>query len=193
MTKLHNIILIVPLIFSQIACGQTQANQNSSKPSTPPASPNLSQTNSYPNLKTQARQWAEAFDREDYDKVASLTYPKQVVLMGGREEMARILSRSMKRDGWKMLSTRVEEPKEIIRIEQQLFAVVPTRLKMKAPQGVLVGNGFLIGVSNDNGETWTFVDGSGGRKQEKVETLLPAAAGRLKLPELNPLMLESEP
>ena len=147
----------------------------------------------YPSLKARAEQWAEAYVREDYEKVASLTYPKQVELMGGPEGMAGIMTRSLKGGGVKMLSIRVGEPEDVTSIGRQLFAIVPTVLKMKEPRGVLVGDGFLIGVSDDGGKTWAFVDGSGGRNEEKVKTLLPAAAGKLKLPELKPLRPEAEP
>lgn len=64
---------------------------------------------------------------------------------------------------------------------------------MREPRGVVAGNGFLIGVSGDGGETWSFVDGSGGRAEVKVKSLLPAAAGRLKLPELKPPVPATEP
>lgn len=196
MTRLRNLTLIGSLFSSQIACGQTQVNQNASRHSTPSAYSKLSQQKGYPNLKMQAEQLAEAFDRKDYDKAASLTYPKQVELMGGREGMVGILNRVGKQaeaENMKLLSTTVGEPEEIIRIERQLFAIVPTTLKIKRPEGIFVGNGFLIGVSNDDGESWTFVDGSGGRNQEKLSSFFPGAAGKLKLPELKPLVLERKP
>jgi hypothetical protein len=191
--KARLFMLLAALLPSQVACGQTPANRDDAKSSPTPVSSAATRQKSYPNLKEQAERWAEAYVREDYEKVASLTLPKQVELMGGSEGMARILTRSLEGGGVKMLSIQVGEPEEVIPIERQLFAIVPTTLKMREPRGVVVGNGFLIGVSNDGGETWTFVDGSGGRNEEKVKTLLPAAAGKLKLPELKPLVLETKP
>jgi hypothetical protein len=193
--KLCNLILFGALFFPQIACGHPQTPQSAS--THPAASPVLPPYKSYPNLKIQAEELAKAFDRQDYDKVASLTYPKLVELMGGREGMAAIMSRSMKRseetDNAKLLSTTVGEPDSVTRIGQQLYAIVPTTLRIKVPEGVLVGKSFLIGISKDNGENWTFIDGSGGRNQEKLKVLLPEAADKLKLPESNPPVLEREP
>jgi hypothetical protein len=195
--KLCNVILFGSLFFSQIACGYPQPNQIISITSTQSASPTSPPHKDYPNLKIQAEELAKAFDRQDYESVASLTYPKLVELMGGREGMAAILRRSMKQaeetENVKLISTMVGEPGGIIRVERQLFAIVPTTLRMKVPEGVLVGKAFMIGVSEDNGENWTFVDGSGGRNEEKMKTLLPAAVGKLKLPELKPPVLEREP
>lgn len=192
--KARLFISLAVLLTPQVACGQTQANRGGAKSSpTPASSAAATRQKDYPNLKAQAGQWAEAYVREDYEKVAALTLPKQVELMGGAEGMARILRRGLKGGGAKMLSIRVGEPGEVIPLGRQLFAIVPTTLKMREPRGVVVGDGFLIGVSDDGGESWTFVDGSGGRNEEKVKTLLPAAAGKLKLPELKPLALETKP
>jgi hypothetical protein len=189
--KARLFILLAALLSAQFACGPTRENRGGAQSA--PASASASRQKAYPSLKARAEQWAEAYVREDYGKVASLTYPKQVELMGGPEGLAGILSGGLKGGGVKMLSVRVEEPGDVVAIERQLFAIVPTELKWAEPRGVVVGNGFLIGVSDDGGETWTFVDGSGGRTEEKVKTLLPAAAGRLKLPELKPLRLEPGP
>lgn len=195
--RLCNVILFGALFFSQVACGYPRTSQNTSKTSPPLASTTAAPRTDYPNLKIQAEELAKAFDRRDYERVASLTHPKLVGLMGGPKGMAAILARSMKRaeetENVKFLSTTVGEPGEVIRVERQLFAIVPTTLRMRVSEGVLVGEAFMIGVSEDDGENWTFVDGSGGRNEEKIKTLFPAAAGKLKLPELKPPALEREP
>jgi hypothetical protein len=171
--KGQRLILCAALLAAQLACGPARAK-------------------SYPNLKAQAERWAEAYVAEDYVRVASMTYPKQVELMGGPEGMAGILARSLEDGGVKILSLRVGEPEEAVTAGQRLFAVVPT-LKMREPRGVVEGNSFLIGVSGDGGENWTFVDGAGGRTDVVLKSLLPEAAGKLKLPELKPLVLATEP
>ena len=192
MRKFCNLIFLVLAFTSQIACGQPPANQNKSKPQ----ATSVSQQKDYPNLKVQATELAEAFSRKDFDKVASLTYPKLVELMGGRDRMVAFLNQGMKQaeaENVKFLSNTIGEPGEVISVEQQLFAIIPTTLKMKVPEGILAGQSFLIGVSNDKGENWTFVDGSGGMNREKLKVLFPAAADKLKLPEIKPPVLEREP
>jgi len=193
MPRLRDLIFAGALLPAQVACGVPQASQNG--PATPAASPTpeLLRRENYPSLKRHAERWAAAYEREDYSALASLTYPRQVELMGGPEGMAKILSRALKAEGTEVLSTVAGEPEEVTRVGPQLFAIVPTTLRMKSPRGTLMGDGFLIGVSDDGGATWTFVDGSGGRNEAKIKTLLPAAAGKLRLPELGPLVLESGP
>ena len=106
------------------------------------------------------------------------------------------MRRSMKQaeaENVKYLSTTLGAPEEAFKVERQLFAIVPTTVKMKTPEGVLVGKAFLLGISDDDGETWTFVDGSGGRNQEKMKKLFPGASDKIRLPDLKPPVLESEP
>jgi hypothetical protein len=193
MTKADCLTLLVALLNFPVACGQTQVGQGRDKSAAAAASPASSTQKIYPGLKAQAELWAEAYVREDYVKVASLMNPKQVELAGGPERAASILAGNLKRYGARMLAIQVGEPDVVVSAEEQLFAIVPTELKMREPRGVVVGKGFLIGASNDGGETWTFVDGSGGRAEVMIKSLLPAAAGKLKLPELKPLELTAEP
>ena len=187
MPKTFYLILLAALINSSTACAQTQRGRGRGESSAP------SPSKVYPSLKARAEEWAEAYVREDFVKVVSLMNPKQVELAGGPERAASVLSSTLKREGVKMLALEVGEPEEIVAAGGELFAVVPTRLKMREPRGVVVGDGFLVGASGDGGGTWTFVDGSGGRAEVMIKSLLPAAAGKLKLPALKPLELTAEP
>lgn len=190
------IVIFVAAIASQIACGQTQTNQNTSKPAATPASTAASEQKEYPNLKAQAKELAEAFSRKEFDKVASLTYPKLVEMMGGHEKMASYMSEGVQQieaRKVKFFSYTIGEPKDIISVGPELFAIVPSTLKMKVPSGILTSQSFMIGVSKDRGENWTFVDGSGGVETEKLKLLFPAAADKLKLPEIKQPVLEREP
>lgn len=196
MRKFCNLAFFVLSFTSQLVCGQTQADQNRSKPTEASASAPTAQQKDFPRLKIQAGELAEAFSRQDFDKVASLTYPKLVELMGGRERMVAFLNQGVKQaeaENVTFLSNTVGQPEEIISVERQLFAVIPTTLKMRVPEGILTGQSFLIGVSKDQGENWTFVGGSGGVNREKLKVLFPAAADKLKLPELKPPVLQKEP
>ncbi|HEV2915297.1 MAG TPA: hypothetical protein VGX92_18605 [Pyrinomonadaceae bacterium] len=193
MRKFCNVGFIILAFASQLALVRAQANTPKSSgtaTSTPAA-----QSKDYPNLKAQAEELAEAFLRRDFYKVASLTYPKAVRLMGGRARMVAFLNRSMKQaeaENVRILSNTVGEPKEIIRVGRQLFAIIPATLKMKVPGGTLTGQSFLIGISNDDGENWTFVDSAGVTDRARLKTLFPAAADKLKIPEVKPPILERE-
>lgn len=193
MRGLRALIILILALTSQIACGQSQT---SGRASNLPPSPSPSQAaQQYPNLKRQATELTEAFNRRDFDKVVALTYPKLVDVMGGHDKMAASFSQSMKEaeaHDVKYLSNSVGEPQEVINIDGDLYAIVPTTMKLRVPEGVLVGQAFLLGVSKDGGQSWTFVDGTGGKSQEQMKFLFPAAADKLKLPELKPPVLQKE-
>ena len=62
-----------------------------------------------------------------------------------------------------------------------VYAILPTTMKIKVAEGILVGQSSLIGDSNDRGEYWTSVDAGRGFSQEQLKTLFPAVADRLKI------------
>jgi hypothetical protein len=137
----------------------------------------------YKNLKKQANEIGEAYAREDFERVVDLTYPKLVKLIGGRDKMIALLRQevaNMRKEGLRMLAQSAASPTQFLRIGKQLFAVIPVKLQFKVPVGVGVEESCMIGVSGDSGEHWTFVDGSG--DQQRLKTLFPTAADKLKLP-----------
>jgi len=136
------------------------------------------------NLKKLANECGKAIVTEDFNRVVDLTYPKVVELMGGRAKMIALLHdgmQQMKAQGQQILSSLADDPIQVTTINKQIFAVVPTTLKIKVPQGVLVSKSITIGVSSDNGKSWTFVSGDN-LDEEKMKIVFPSAAGKLKIP-----------
>jgi hypothetical protein len=124
----------------------------------------------------------------DFARGADLTYPKLVELMGGRAQYIAIVQRAMKElqtDQTRLESFTVGEPRDVNQIDKEYYAIIPTTMKIKVPEGTLVGEAYMIGISADAGAHWTFVD-SGGRtiNKEMLKTLLPKAADKLRLPEV---------
>ncbi len=70
---------------------------------------------------------------------------------------------------------------------------MPTTMKIQVPEGVLVGEGYLLGTSTDGGENWTFVDVGKGFTSEQLKTLFPSVAEKLKIPELKRPVLQRAP
>jgi hypothetical protein len=66
-------------------------------------------------------------------------------------------------------------------------------MRIRVAEGVLVGESYMIGVSNDRGEHWTFVDAGSGFAPEKLKILFPTVADRLKVPETKRPVLERAP
>jgi hypothetical protein len=184
--------ILIALVLLQIAFGKTEYSEriaggsSSQSKATPAPKP-------YPNAKTQANQLNDAVLSGDYAKAADLTYPKLVELIGGRAEYLAVLEAGMKEtqsDGFRIISSVTGDPKDVIEDGNVVYAILPTTMRIKVAEGVLVGQTFLIGVSNDRGEHWTFLDVGNGSSHELVKTLFPAVADRLKLPERKPLVLQ---
>src|SRR5215472_11029115 len=127
----------------------------------------------YPKAKAQANELGMAVVMGDFARAADLTYPKLIEFLGGRARYIAQLKKQMTEMSageFKLLSCTAAEPIQVIEVRQRLYAVIPSLIRIKGTEGVLVGQAFMIGVSKDGGETWTFVD-SGGRemKREKLK------------------------
>lgn len=179
----------ITLLVFHTASGQ--AAPPATKPT--PAQEASNSSRSYPNAKTQANQLAEAILLGEYEKAADLTYPKLIELIGGRARFLAALESGMKEiqtDSIRLISTVAHDAVDVIEVGTDVYAIIPTTMKFKVAQGVLVGQAAMIGVSNDRGEHWTFVDSGKASNQEALKLLFPAVADRLKVPELKPPVLE---
>lgn len=191
MTKKLLGVILITLSLAHAADGRQQRRKSAA--TVPPvAAPQVDRT----KLKAQAEELARAFVSGDLGKLADMTYPRLIELIGGKTQMIASIEKDMKgmrAEGIEIDSVSVGEPGQVIRIGKQTFAVIPETLRMKVPQGLLVGQSFLIGVSEDGGERWTFVNGLSGANKERLRVLLPAAADKLNLPEMKPPVLQARP
>ena len=136
----------------------------------------------------------------NYVRLVDLTYPKVVEMIGGREKMIEMLRRGseeMKTHGSAILAAEVSEPKEVVTAGDKQFAIVPMTVRIQVPDGTLKSTGFLIGISEDRGKTWTFLDGAGitkepGKEREKLAQVIPDFPTQLSLPARESPVLESE-
>ena len=137
-------------------------------------------------VKKNAEEISTAVLKGEYSKIVDLTYPKLVEMMGGREKMIMQTEESMKKmkeQGITFSSNRVGQPGEVFTEQGNKFVVVPTTLELKMPKGKLIAKSYLLGISSDGGQSWTFIDGAGLAQKDKAEKLLPKLPAGLKLPE----------
>jgi hypothetical protein len=181
----------ISLLIVNIACGKaTRSVANTPSPQS------NSTAQSYPNAKIQANQLNDAVLAGDYSKAADLTYPKLIQLIGGRAKYLAVLKSGMNEtqsERFRIISTVSDDPTEIIEVGSEVYAILPTTMKIKVVEGILVGQSSLIGVSNDRGEHWTFVDAGRGFSHEQMKTLFPDVADRLKIPEQKRPVLQRAP
>jgi hypothetical protein len=122
----------------------------------------------------------------DFERLADFTHPKVVELMGGREKMAEFVRKGMadmKTQGFETLSyTPAAEPTQVLREGRTLYAILPARLRMRTPDGVVfVSESFMIALSGDDGKNWKFVSGATA-DATRLKILMPEVADKLKLP-----------
>jgi hypothetical protein len=137
-------------------------------------------------VKKKAEEVCQAVVKGDYAKLVDLTYPKVVKLMGGRDKMIAAVTESIKKlkdEGFVIQSVKVGEPSEFLSEAKNTFSIVSTTMEMKSPDGKIIAKSYLLGISPDDGKTWTFVDGNGLDTEEKRDKVLPKLPDKLKLPE----------
>jgi hypothetical protein len=93
--------------------------------------------------------------------------------------------REMKTDGYDFISAPIGTIRDVVKIGSGRFVIVEYVLKMKAPNGYLTRDSFLLGIASIDKENWTFVDGAGLQKPE-AKTLFPEFFGKIELPQLKP-------
>ena len=188
----HRASVILLLLATTAACGTAAPQQ----PKRSEGSVELEQIKKN-RLKDQAQQLCDAVLAADYNTVANLTYPKLIEVMGGRETYMSAIAQAMKEtqsNVFRVVAVEVGEPRDAVEVGGESYAIVPTTMKMKVPEGTLVGEAFMIAVSRDGGQNWTFVD-SGGRNldQRMLKTLFPLAAEKLRIPETKRPVLHPGP
>jgi hypothetical protein len=189
--KILSTALITLLIFNVGCDASTRSVANR-----PLQQSNSSLAKSYPNAKIQANQLNDAVLAGDYEKAADLTYQKLIQLIGGRAKYLKVLKMGMNETqsgGFRIISTVSGDPTQTIEVGSDVYAILPTTMKIKVAEGILVGESSLIGISNDSGEHWTFVDAGRGFSQEQFKTLFPAVGDKLKIPEQKRPVLQRAP
>ncbi len=197
-TVSYKFVFLFILLAFQTACGQTQTKtdeltvkviSNEVKESKTEAKAEDTKTvaeaikTAYPNLKTQADEMGKVFLSKDFDKYANFMYPKLIEMTGGREKFVSLLNSSMKQfdsTGLEIVSYEVGEPSQAIEIDNQVFAVLPTKTVMKISQRTLADEGSIIAVSDDKGKNWKFVRA---KTKEAIKTLFPKVVDKLTFSE----------
>jgi hypothetical protein len=203
--KLFSTVFIF-LCVVHVACGQARPAQKAQEEGIPgpPAPRKMTETVEdvsakidRSRLKKQAGEMTAAFVARNFERMADLTYPDLLELLGGKGNMVSQLKKEV--SGWdaagfQILAIPVDEPKQVVKSRDYLLAVVPVTMRVKMGKDVLTQKSSYIGVSRDDGQTWTFVGGRLGNKQ-RLKVLfasVPSAVDKLELQEETPPVPERE-
>ena len=134
MNKIVRILVIALLITGSAG----QGSASSGGPLCLQRNGNATEETKFKNLKVQAGQLADAILGADYGRAADLTFPKLIELMGGRQRFISALETGMKElqsEQFRITSITVGEPRGVVEAESQIYAIVPTTMRMKVPEG----------------------------------------------------------
>jgi hypothetical protein len=140
-------------------------------------------------LKAQANLLGQAFVAKNYEAIVAATYPKVVEMLGGKDAMAAFLKKS-EDPTVSVVSVTIGEPFAIVESNGELQAVVPETIVLAVEGGRTTLQSEIIGISVDQGETWTFIDASKITDISEIRSVNPNISSRLVLsPKVEPVFV----
>lgn len=134
------------------------------------------------NLRKQIKELFEAYNKCDVGKYVEWAHPnnfeeKQEHPLNFLELVQFIFETNS--EAHKFSLSPVENTNQIIELNEQLFSIIPFKLEVikDTEKKEYVKLGSLIGISEDNGKSWKFVNGLAFNK------LFPDVAGFVPIPE----------
>lgn len=112
-------------------------------------------------IKEKCQIMVKATVEDDYKTLMDFTLPNIVEMMGGKEKAIELTKTQMEKihqDSAFILKVDIGEPQEIIKVENQLQCVIPQVLYMSIQGSKYRIEGGTIGISNDEGKTWYFLN-----------------------------------
>ncbi len=114
-------------------------------------------------VQSDIRQMMTASYASDPEAVLRYTHPAIIESMGGttraREEVGKALDK-MKQIGLSVESFEFPAEPRFVRGKKRLFAVVPTKIVVKAGAQRAEVESFQVGIREDGGDAWTYVEGA---------------------------------
>ncbi len=123
---------------------------------------------SNPDLNSQLQLMRKYFLEKKYNDFLNFTYPKVVEMMGGKEKSIQATKASIEKmgnEGFAFINITFKDPSKFVKKGNETQLTITQQLLMKTPKGNILSDYTLIGISNDNGKNWKFIDTSGKSKE----------------------------
>lgn len=141
----------------------------------------------YPGLALQAKEVADATITKNFEKLVDLTHPRVISMAGGKERMIAGLKKADEQmqaeTGAELSGVTFGEMQQEAKIGTEVFVVVPMTILMKIGPAKFTGESSIVGISSDNGVSWTFVNGV---NQVRFAQMFPAVGDKIKIKEDGP-------
>jgi hypothetical protein len=157
--------LAIAVTLSATACSKSSLNQDQMKAA----------------ARDHADKCAQAVIREDFDQLVKYMYPKAVEKIGGKEKVIAVIQQT-KKLGMTPKAASIGEIPEIKESHGQQFAAVPETIEFSTAGGSLRMESTMLGISDDGGRNWTFIDSAGSPANAKlIHELVPNLPSDLML------------
>lgn len=137
------------------------------------------------NIRAAFDRAAQAVVAGDTDAILDSTYSGLLEQVGGRDMMRSMLIKNLKdleERGMAVVATEIVSISEPLRAGDELHAIVRAKRTVKTLGGRQIQDTFMIAVSGDEGQSWTFIDGPQ-LTPKHIEALFPDFNEALELPE----------
>jgi len=136
-------------------------------------------------IKQEAEKCTKALLAADTDEVVRYSHPRLIEKMGGKEAMVEKFKKGvedMRAHGVIIEKGTIGEPEKPVKADAWLVSLVPQTLVAKVQGNRVEKQTHIIGISEDGGKKWTFID-VGERSEAQLLEVFPELKGKLKLPE----------
>ncbi len=136
------------------------------------------------NIQVEAQKCANALLEQNWDIVVYYTYPMIIDRMGGKNKMIQVFKNGTKEMTSQDISFQniiIGKPIQTIKVKSIIYALVPQKITMNVPGGLLYQDSYLIGITKDAGKRWYFID-TAKFNEDNLKIVLPDLAGKIKIP-----------
>ena len=139
-------------------------------------------------IKGNAMEMSRALIAKKSAVFLQFMHPSMVKLAGGKTQLSAITDSAMtvfEQFGGKISKINYGNPSEVVEYKKTMQAVLPQSTFLTSPLGDVELSSSLIAISNDKGESWTFIDTSlfG---LEKIKSVMPDISPKLVIPKVAP-------
>ena len=120
----------------------------------------------------------------DFDTVLKYTLPKALEMMGGKEAAKEILTSTfegMTTQGFKFEKHEVIGVSDVVKEQNQYRCVVESYGQMVMPGQRIKTKSYLVGIYNDEGKHWWFIEAKQLKNEAIADQLLPGFETALEL------------
>ena len=142
----------------------------------------------------QGNTMAKLLLARDFKAFTQYIYRPLVDMSGGEDSMVALVGQSMdqlQNQGYRITSFIVENPVNLIHFNNTLQCVITETIEMKVPGGKLTTKASLVGISDDTGKNWTFID-THGSDLLSLQKQVPGLSDSLQIPEKQPPVFEKK-